>query len=266
MPTRLVREGIINSDRINQLDWAAEVFYRRLLNKVDDHGLFDARPSVLRTSLYPLRVDRVREADCIRWLAECEKAGLIVLYESDGKPFLKVLDTRWQTRSEPKYPQPPANKCSQLKAPVPVVVVEGVVEDVYTSATADGFEILWKNYPKRAGNNPKRKAEKAYRARISEKHTPAEMIDGAARYARFVQSTGKMGTEYVLMTATFLGPDKPFLQPWVPPVTPSQAVGPTDRVCAYCGDKAAASVGTIWHCRAHTNDAMDGKPLPRVAA
>jgi hypothetical protein len=64
MPTRLVREGIISSDRVDKLDWQAEVFYRRLLNKVDDHGLYDARPSVLRSSLYPLRVDRVREADC----------------------------------------------------------------------------------------------------------------------------------------------------------------------------------------------------------
>src|SRR5678815_3314811 len=80
MPTRLVREGIINSDRINELDNAAEVFYRRLLNKVDDYGLYDARPSILRSSLYPLRVNKVSEAACLRWLAICEKAGLIVLY------------------------------------------------------------------------------------------------------------------------------------------------------------------------------------------
>lgn len=131
MPTRLVREGIINSDRIEQLDCPAEVFYRRLLNKVDDHGLYDARPSVLRSSLYPLRVDRVREADCTRWLAACEKAGLIVLYQSGGKPFLKVLDTRWQTRSEPKYPLPtPVNNRSQVKTVAPVVVDVVVVEDV----------------------------------------------------------------------------------------------------------------------------------------
>jgi hypothetical protein len=132
MPTRLIREGIINSDRINELDWPAEVFYRRLLNKVDDHGLYDARPSVLRTSLYPLRVDRVREADCSRWIAACEKAGLIVLYEAENKPYLKVLDTRWQTRSEPKYPQPSAavRNSKQLKTPVPVVGVVVEVEDV----------------------------------------------------------------------------------------------------------------------------------------
>lgn len=129
MPTRLIREGIISSDRVDSLDWAAEVFYRRLLNKVDDFGLYDARPSVLRSSLYPLRVDRVREADCSRWLAMCETAGLIVLYEADSKPYLKVLDTKWKVRSDPKYPTPPANSCNQLKTVAPVVVVVDVGED-----------------------------------------------------------------------------------------------------------------------------------------
>jgi len=155
MPTRLIREGIINSDRINELDWAGEVFYRRLLNKVDDHGLYDARPSVLRTSLYPLRVDRVREADCSRWLAMCEKAGLIVLYEADNKPYLKVLDTRWQTRSEPKYPEPPTvvNNGKQVKTPVPVVVVEDVVEVVEKPLSGKpddppGFVKFWNAWPR----------------------------------------------------------------------------------------------------------------------
>ena len=61
MPTRLIREGILSSDRVNLLDWGAEVFYHRLLNRVDDHGLYDARPSILRASLYPLKVAKVSD-------------------------------------------------------------------------------------------------------------------------------------------------------------------------------------------------------------
>ena len=106
MPTRLIREGIISSDRVERLDWAGEVFYRRLMSKVDDHGLYDARPTFLRAVLYPLRVDRVREADISRWIAMCEKAGLIVLYEAGGKPYLQMLDTGWEKRGKPKYPIP----------------------------------------------------------------------------------------------------------------------------------------------------------------
>jgi len=139
MPNRIIREGILSSDRIDQLDAPAEVFYRRLMSRVDDHGLFDARPAMLRASLYPLRVDRVREADIARWIAACEKAGVIALYTFESKPYGQMLDTRWQARSEPKYPAPPwgdrapqavANTCAQLQATAPIVVVVDVVENV----------------------------------------------------------------------------------------------------------------------------------------
>jgi hypothetical protein len=122
MPTRLLREGILTSERVDQLDAPAEVFYRRLMSKVDDHGLYDARPSILRASLYPLRLDRVREADITRSIAACVKAGVIVLYEAGGKPYLKMLDTRWIARSEAKYPLPPENICAQPLTVVPVDV------------------------------------------------------------------------------------------------------------------------------------------------
>lgn len=146
MPNRIVRESILTSDKVDQLDAASEVFYRRLLSKVDDYGRFDARPSILRTSLFPLRVDRVREADCSRWIAACEKAGLIALYAHDGKPYLEVLNTSWTKRSPSKYPacehlQTSANICAQVQTNdrLDVDVVVDVVEDGNTSADADLF-------------------------------------------------------------------------------------------------------------------------------
>jgi hypothetical protein len=151
MPTRLLREGILSSERVDLLDAPAEVFYRRLMSKVDDHGLYDARPSILRASLYPLRVDRVREADILRWLAECESARLIALFAHNveasssrwitvatlapgvkaglaalEKPYLKMLDTRWQVRAEAKFPLPPDNNCKQPESPVHLDVVVDV--------------------------------------------------------------------------------------------------------------------------------------------
>lgn len=151
MPNRILREGILTSDRVDSLDAAAEVFYRRLMSKVDDHGLYDGRPAILRANLYPLRVDRVREADISRWIAACEKAGLIALYQVDGKPYLQMLDTKWIARTEPKYPKPPpdigaslrasANNCAQVQTDARLVVdVVGdvVVEKLNTlSAHAD---------------------------------------------------------------------------------------------------------------------------------
>ena len=74
-------------------------------------------------------------------------------------------------------------------------------------------------YPPRAGDQGWRRAQKAANARQSEGHTPDEFIAGAKRYAAFVAATGKSGTEYVKQTASFLGPDKPFLEAWQPPPT-----------------------------------------------
>lgn len=126
MPTRLLREGILTSERVNQLEPAAEVFYRRLMSKVDDHGLFDARSSILRTQLFPLRVDKVTESDCEQWLTDCINAELLIVYQSHGKPFLQMKDTNWQLRSKPKY-ELPINGCKQLIAPVYLDVVVDVV-------------------------------------------------------------------------------------------------------------------------------------------
>jgi len=150
MPTRLLREEILTSPRVEQLDFPAEVFYRRLMSKVDDHGLFDARPSILRATLFPLRVDRVREADISRWIAICEKAGLIVLYNSSGKDCLKMLDTRWQVRSEPKYPLPTVNNCKQPETPVHLdVVVNEVNTPAKKQPESECFERFWKAYPRK---------------------------------------------------------------------------------------------------------------------
>jgi hypothetical protein len=77
------------------------------MSVVDDFGRFDARPLMLRVSCYPLRVDRVREADISRWMDELQKAGLIALYAVNGKQYLEMADFRQQIRAkESKYPSP----------------------------------------------------------------------------------------------------------------------------------------------------------------
>lgn len=108
MPNRVLREGILSSDRVNLLDAPAEVFYRRLMSVVDDFGRFDARPVMLKVSCFPLRADTVREADISRWIAICEKAGLIALYVANGRPYVEMLDFRQSVRAKTsKYPGRP---------------------------------------------------------------------------------------------------------------------------------------------------------------
>lgn len=112
MPSRVIREGIIDSIRIERLvrdgGWPAECFYRRLHQVVDDYGRFDGRVSMIRARCYPTLLDLVREVDVQRWIAACEKAGLIRLYTSQGRACLDVLDFRQHARSSSKYPNPPS--------------------------------------------------------------------------------------------------------------------------------------------------------------
>lgn len=215
MPSRLIREGILTSDRVNELDAAAEVFYRRLMSKVDDHGLFDARPSVLRSSLYPLRVDRVREADITRWIAACEKAGVIALYVHDGKPYGQMVDTRWSVRSEPKHPMPPwgneapperqepssENTCKQVQtvANLDVVVVED--DKKHTSASPPGsrFDEFWGTWPQSA-----RKVGKAKCLDHWKRHKLDDLADQIIAHVRIMKNTSQWQTGYEPAPMTYL--------------------------------------------------------------
>lgn len=121
MPNRILRESILTSDRVNLLDASGERFYRRLMSVVDDYGRYDGRASVIRAACFPLLLDKVREADCSRWMAECQKAGLIVLYEADSKPYLQLLNLGEPRAKYSKYPEPCASAriCAQTHPSVP---------------------------------------------------------------------------------------------------------------------------------------------------
>lgn len=112
MPGRYIREGILDSERFDELrkygGVQAQLFFTLLLLVVDDYGRCKNHPIWLRSKAFPLR-DDIREADISRWIAACEKSGLIALYgEPNGTAFLQVYNFGQQARSKSKYPDPPA--------------------------------------------------------------------------------------------------------------------------------------------------------------
>jgi hypothetical protein len=60
VPNRILRDNILTSEAVASLDWAAEVFYRRLHSIVDDYGRHEAGQQLLRAKCYPLQTDSVR--------------------------------------------------------------------------------------------------------------------------------------------------------------------------------------------------------------
>ena len=138
MPNRILRDNILTSEPVASLDWAAEVFYRRLHSVVDDYGRYEAGHQLLRAKCYPLQTDSVRVADIARWMAACQKSGLILVYGANGKQYLEVCKFGQQTRTPSKFPPPPAidagcdpllaiaSKCQQPLANDGLGVVVGV--------------------------------------------------------------------------------------------------------------------------------------------
>lgn len=108
MPNRILKESIRESDSIDSLTWFQEVLFYRLIVSCDDYGRFDGRISVIKNRLFPLKEDLTLKtvADAIQKLVT---AGLVILYEYDGKPYL-YLPT-WTAHQNvrakrSKYPDP----------------------------------------------------------------------------------------------------------------------------------------------------------------
>lgn len=109
MPTRIVRDGILTSERIAKLDWAQEVFYRRLMSVADDYGRFYALPALIRAACYPLLVDKVKDANISAWLTACVDAGLLHVYvAADAKRYLEIIGFGQRIQSKSKFPEPSA--------------------------------------------------------------------------------------------------------------------------------------------------------------
>lgn len=106
MPNRILRDWT-DSDRVDLLTAEAERFFVRLIMKADDYGRYFADPKRLKAFLFPLK-DTLRETDCTRWLAECEKAGLIRFYEVSGKRFVELQKFGQRLRNmRHLHPTPP---------------------------------------------------------------------------------------------------------------------------------------------------------------
>ena len=84
-------------------------------------------------------------------------------------------------------------------------------------------------YPKRGGGQRWDDAFKAYQRHLANGITHEVMEAGVRRYAEFIVTTGKVGSEFVQQGATFMGNNKGFLEPWKPPVV-EKVMSSVDKV------------------------------------
>src|SRR5471030_647137 len=118
MPTRILREGINSSQRINRLSPGAEILYRRLMSVADDYGRYYANPTTIRGACLPTHPNPPCEQSVINWISECTQPDirLLVIYESEGCKYLEIVNFKQQTRSKSKFPNPAEQVLSKCLA------------------------------------------------------------------------------------------------------------------------------------------------------
>ena len=119
MPSRFIKESICTSDNLDKLSEFEETFFYRLIVNCDDFGRMDARPAILLTRLFPLRIRRISEDQITGALNALQNAELIELYEYNGKPYLQFVtwEEHQQSRAtKSKYPDANGNYCNKKKS------------------------------------------------------------------------------------------------------------------------------------------------------
>lgn len=107
MPSRILREGLIDSDAIGQVSMGAELLFVRLILLADDFGRYDGRVSVICRRAFVNR-RAYDDAMTAEWLHELADARLVGLYYINGRPYLQILNFKQRTRQKvSKFPDPP---------------------------------------------------------------------------------------------------------------------------------------------------------------
>lgn len=183
MPNRILREGILTSPSVAKLNWAEEVFYRRLHSVVDDFGRYFGDVGMLRAACYPRQLNKVSDSDIGKWLDAVSVAGLVRVYRaSDRENYIELAKFGQQVRAKKsKFPDP-SSECvadaQQMQTNAHLDVSVSVsVSDV--SASADLFARFWEKYPKKKAKDDARKA--------FDKRKPDEALLGSMLAALAVQ-------------------------------------------------------------------------------
>lgn len=117
MPNRILREGILESERIHRISPMAELFYRRLMSIADDYGRYACDVPVLLSRCYPRRPTWADEETVSLWIEECREVGLILVYEVQNRKYLEICDFRQQLRAkDSKCPAPAQQMLSRCVA------------------------------------------------------------------------------------------------------------------------------------------------------
>jgi hypothetical protein len=215
MPSRVIRDGILESEAINSLSWPAELFYRRLMSVVDDFGRYNAHSKLLRSRCYPLQFDIVADKDVTGWLNECVKVDLVRLYRVENKPFLELSRFNQRTRqATSKFPAP--GTCNTKRGRM-TADAGGLLPCAHEDEGEDEDEVVT---PKRKKGFPKGWKPNAYHVELAVKHE-VSLDEGATVFEDWARANGH---KYVDWDRTFSNA----VRGWLKERCPSKKVAAVD--------------------------------------
>jgi hypothetical protein len=230
VPNRILKETICTSCEIDDLSVYAERLFYRLVVQCDDFGRMDARLPILRAKCFPLKIDKVKEADIKKWLKELSDNGLIKIYFVDNKPYLYFVnwDKHQQKRANySKYPAPDDGvisddiNCNQEQSNVPE---NREARSEKREADQDGyskeFETFWAEYPRK---KEKKAAYTKFKATKNKGIDAGKLILAACNYRKECEADCT-AEKFIKLPRTFLGPDEHWREYLKTPVSPKSEI------------------------------------------
>jgi hypothetical protein len=219
MPTRYLKPGIRDSETIDDLPPMAEILYYRLLVTVDDYGRYDGRPQMVKSACFPIK-DEITAKKAEALLVDLAKAGLVLLYEVAGKPYIQML--KWDNKPRAvvsNYPAP-TDGCMQVYADVCNTNTDAPLTVTETKTETDMvlFDKFWRAYPKKVAKDS---AQKAFQKRKVDHELLETMLNALAKQ-KISEAWTKDNGQFVPNPATWLNGGR-----WMDEVDPTTAYKPS---------------------------------------
>ena len=109
MPNRVIRDSILTSRQVGQLDWFQQALLVRLILSCDDYGRYFAAPDIIRNRFFCI-YPGVTQDQVTQGMERLEELGFIITYRVEGELYCAFPQwSKYQvcrTRRE-IYPAPP---------------------------------------------------------------------------------------------------------------------------------------------------------------
>ena len=205
VPNRIIKESICSSDTIEQLELFEEVFFYRLIVNCDDFGRFDARTSILKARLFPLKATNITDETIEATIRKLEEVGLILIYFVDSRPYLQVItwaDHQTIRNKRSKYPSVDERnkaleyKCNQVNTKVSVIQSNPIQSNPNPNPIQKGEQVALDIGINNSNEEPNKPKYKHIKTQIEEFTTDDELKNVLYEFVEMRTKLRKKPTDY----------------------------------------------------------------------